>query len=760
MARCAPARGAGAERSAPAWRQTICLCRRTLHGGRIPMTSTPASPRAGGHRWRFFRVGGLDHVHLETAADFIHLPELDQKLWAALSCPTRGLEFDAKTLDLIDTDKDGRVRVPEILAAVQWACGHLKDPAALTTGSDALPLAAIEDSHDSGRRLLASAREILRNLGKPGATSISLADTTDTKAIFAQTRFNGDGVVPPASAGDAATQAVIADILATVGGDLDRSGAPGVNEAGVDRFFGELRAFSDWLAKSETAAASILPQGEATPAAFVAWRAVHAKIEDYFARCRLAAFDARAAVHLNRAESEFVALAPKDLGTDTGEVAGFPLAHVAAGQPLPLAEGVNPAWARAMEEFRTKVVAPLLGASQTALTAEEWTQLGARLAAYAAWLAEKPGAAVEKLGRARIREILAGGARPEIARLIALDRAVEPEFAAITAVDQLLRYHRDLHRLLVNFVSFVDFYSPDRLAVFQAGMLYLDGRACELCFRVDDMGKHAALAGLSKIYLAYCDCTRRGSAEKMTIAAAVTSGDSDRLMPGRNGVFYDRRDQDWDATIVKIVENPISISQAVWAPYKRMARMIGEQIDKLAAARDKGITDKAAAGIATAGAHLDAGKAAPPPTPFDVAKFAGIFAAIGLAVGAIGTALAAIVTGFLGLAWWQMPLALLGLFAIISVPSALLAARKLRQRNIGPILDANGWAINGRVKINIPFGAMLTSMAKLPANAERSLTDPYANKSGRRLRLWVWGFVIMTALAVAAARYFVLGRIW
>lgn len=723
------------------------------------MTSTPASPRASGHRWRFFRVGGLDQVRLETASDFVHLPDLDQKLWVALSCPTRGLEFDAKTLDLIDTDKDGRVRVPEILAAVQWACGHLKDPAVLAQGGDALPLAAIDDSHDSGRRLLASAREILRNLGKPDATSISLADTTDTKAIFAQTRFNGDGVVPAASAGDAATQAVIADILATVGGDPDRSGAPGVKEAGVEQFFNELRAYNDWWTKAETAGTTILPLGEATPAAFAAWRTVHAKIEDYFARCRLAAFDARAAAHLNRAESEFVALAAKDLGTDTGEVAGFPLAHVAAGQPLPLAGGVNPAWARAMEEFRTKVVAPWLGGSQTALTAEEWTQLGTRLAAYEAWLAEKPAAAVEKLGRTRIREILAGGARQEIARLIAQDRAVEPEFAAITAVDQLLRYHRDLHRLLVNFVSFVDFYSPDRLAIFQAGMLYLDGRACELCFRVDDMGKHAALAGFSKIYLTYCDCTRRGTTEKMTIAAAITGGDSERLMPGRNGVFYDRQGRDWDATIVKIVENPISISQAVWAPYKRVARMIGEQIEKLAAARDKGMTDKAAAGIEATGAKVDAGKPAAPP-PFDVAKFAGIFAAIGLAVGAIGTALAAIVTGFLGLAWWQMPLAFVGLFAMISGPSAVIAARKLRQRNIGPILDANGWAINGRVNINIPFGAMLTSVAKLPANAERSLKDPYADKSGRVLRWWIWGIVLLAMLAVAALRYFVLGRVW
>ena len=42
--------------------------------------------------------------------------------------------------------------------------------------------------------------------------------------------------------------------------------------------------------------------------------------------------------------------------------------------------------------------------------------------------------------------------------------------------------------------------------------------------------------------------------------------------------------------------------------------------------------------VAEAGKAPEPAKAAP--TPFDVAKFAGIFAAIGLAVGALGTALA------------------------------------------------------------------------------------------------------------------------
>jgi hypothetical protein len=64
------------------------------------------------HKWRFFRSDGVDQVRLETADDLRHLDQLDQKLWAALACPTRGVEFDEKTLALLDADQDGRIRVP------------------------------------------------------------------------------------------------------------------------------------------------------------------------------------------------------------------------------------------------------------------------------------------------------------------------------------------------------------------------------------------------------------------------------------------------------------------------------------------------------------------------------------------------------------------------------------------------------------------------------------------------------------------------
>lgn len=44
----------------------------------------------------------------------------DVKNWCAISCPVDGLRFDARTLAFLDSDGDGHIRTPEVLAAVEF----------------------------------------------------------------------------------------------------------------------------------------------------------------------------------------------------------------------------------------------------------------------------------------------------------------------------------------------------------------------------------------------------------------------------------------------------------------------------------------------------------------------------------------------------------------------------------------------------------------------------------------------------------------
>jgi hypothetical protein len=676
--------------------------------------------------WKFFRAGGFDQVKLESGADLANLDQLDQKLWVALACPTRGLEFDSRTLDLIDTDKDGRIRAPEIIAAAKWATSLLKNPDDLIKELPSLPLASINDATADGRQILVSAKQILINLGKPDALAIELAEATDTVSIFATTTFNGDGIIPADSANDGATKAVITDIMACLGIETDRSGKPGVSQPKVDQFFAEAQAHSNWWKRSE-GDRTILPLGEDTAAAAAAVNAVKVKANDFFARCRLAAFDARAGVPLNRPESEYVALATKDLTVNAAEIASFPLAHIAAGRDLPLTEGVNPAWAGALATLQTAAVKPLLGDRKT-LTEAEWDELLAKLAPFEAWFASKVGAAVEKLGIKRVREILASDAKEKITALIAKDKLLEPEANAIASVEKLVRFHRDLHLLCLNFVNFRNFYSRKTPAIFQAGRLYLDQRACDLVLTVEDAGRHGAMAALAGSYLAYCDCARKATGETQQIVAAFTDGDSDNLMVGRNGIFYDRNGRDWDATITKLIDNPISLRQAFWLPYKKLVRMIEEQIARRAAAAEAASTAKlqdAAAVAASAGAPRTA-----QPKKMDLGTIALLTTAF-TAIAGIITTIVGKVTGIFALGIFAIPAfagLFLGVILLVSGPSMVLAYIKLRKRNLAPLLDANGWAVNAKAKINVPLGRSLTQVAALPPGAQRDLADPFAPK--------------------------------
>ncbi|HQI56212.1 MAG: hypothetical protein KBH82_09285 [Syntrophorhabdaceae bacterium] len=693
------------------------------------------------YKWRFFRVGGFDQVSIETGTDMLALQHLDQKLWAALSCPIKNLEFDYKTLQFVDSDRDGHIRVPEIIEAVTWAGSLLKNPDFLVKGKDGIPLVAINDETEEGKNLLDSARHILINLGKGNTETISVEDTDNEERIFAQMRFNGDGVIPVESASDDTVKALIADIIECQGAVTDRSGNPGVTQEKVEQFFNEAQTYSDWLAKIEEDL-HILILGSDTKGAFESLNAVRDKVNDYFTRCSLARYDGHSAELLNPSDADYQNIAAQNLSLSTESFASFPIALVEQDRVLPLSDGINPAWYEAVKRFREDVVKPILG-DKNILTLDEWDTICGKFAPYATWLSGKPDTPVEKLGIERIREILDGNNKSTIMELIERDKSFEPEAKAISSVDKLVRYCKYLHTLVNNFVAFRDFYGSKEKAVFQAGTLYLDGRSCELCVKVDDVDPHVGLASLSSVYLVYCNCTRSGGTETMIIAAAFTAGDSDQLMVGRNGVFYDRKGQDWDATITRIIEHPISIRQAFWTPYKRASRMVSEQLMRIAVARSKASEDKLAASAIQAGTQAGTGKT-PAEKAFDVGKFAGIFAAIGLAVGFIVSAITSVITGFLRLMWWQWPIAIIGIMLFVSGPSMLMAWFKLRKRNLGPILDANGWAVNTRAKINIKFGTSLTGVAKLPEGAERSLTDPYADKKTP------WGLYILVILLFVA----------
>ena len=702
------------------------------------------------YKWNFDNIGGCSRVRIASGQDIAHLDELDVKMWTVLSCPVKGLEIEEKSLKYMDRDADGKIRVNDVISVAKWMTGALKNPDLLLEGKDWVNIEEINAENEVGLKLIKAAKQILSNLGKEGER-ISLADTADSAAIFAKTRYNGDGVITVASTDDAVEKEVIAAALECTGGTMDRSGEMGVTAAQLEQFYTDLKAYSDWCAAEVEA-----PFGDKTDAVIAAYQALDAKMKDYFMRSRLAVFSPDSTSALDVQTSRIEAISAENLSVKESEISSYPIARITGKEELDLTASINPAWVAQFNVVKEAAVE----AGKKTLSEADWTAIGAKFATYTAWKAAKAGVSVEKLGIEKVNEMLKQNQKQALLDIVAQDLALKEEAENIEMVDMFLHMMRDFYRLLRNFITFNDFYQKDKTvsAIFQSGTLIIDQRACRFCMKVENMGAHNASAATSGMFLVYCDCTTKSSPAKQQIVAAVTVGEVGNLIVGKNAVYYDNAGVEWDAVITKVVDNPISVMQAFWNPYRRMATAVENLINKSAAEKDAKMMANATAKINAAPTSLPAAPAEgtdpaakPAATPpFDIAKFAGIFAAIGMAVGMIGTALATLAKELFDLAWWQLLLTFAAILLIISGPSMIMAWMKLRRRNIAPLLNANGWAVNAAAKISIPFGDTLTDVAKFP---KMNMKDPYA-KSG----MPAWAKVLITlcvlAGAAAAAWYF------
>lgn len=653
------------------------------------------------YNWKFFKSARCVQVKLEKGSDIAALAELDQKLWTVMSAATDGLRFDAGTLKLLDSDGDGRVRVPEVLAAVEWMAKRFRNLDFLLAGKQELDLADVDDSSDEGKALLASLKNILFRAGKESATAISLADVTGTTDVFNGQPLNGDGVVTPKSTSEAALADTLSKIIACEGGVKDRGGDDGVDQAKADAFFADAAAYLAWKAAGKDAAVL----GDATADAYAAFKAVEAKIDEYFTP-------------------------PADL----------PLVTDAPDPDLPLTAGVHPLWLGKFRAFAAKAAAPALGVEKVeAVSRDDWAAVKAKFAPYEAWLGAKAGAAVEGVGDDALAALLKDGkAQKAVADLIAKDAALADEYGRFVDCERAVRYGLHLAAWLCNYVNQANLYDTTKDSVFRTGTLYVDGRACHLCFHVADEGAHAALAEKSKCCLLYAKLTRKATGEAREVCAVVTDGTTASLYAGRNGIFYDCDGNDWDAVVAKVVEAQVSLKEAFWAPWQKIGNTIAEQCKKFLASKQD-------AAVAKVGELATAAAAAPAnPPPAGGAAVASSVAAIGIGVGFVGAACGGLLSILTKTPWWQTVLGVVAIVLLVSLPSVVLAWFKLRARDLGAILNACGWAVNRPLYFSMGLAKTFTAPAKTPLGASVG-RDPYASHG------WLKVLVLLVVLAAAAA---------
>jgi len=694
---------------------------------------------------RFENLGRLYQLRIRTAEDLRFAAEMDETLWVATSTPINTLIGDATFLSLLDSDGDGRIRHLDVREAILWMLAHLRETSGVEAASDVLKLEAINTETPEGRRIHESVVKMLARLGAPQADRITLEQIRQIKAQVEGTAVSEAGVALPDAAEDEATRQFLSDILATVGGAPHPSGSAGVTEEKLTEFLDAAKAYLQWAEKGKIPegqqASEIMPLGRETPSAFEALARVREKLEQYFAQVKLAAYDARLAEGVTSIQTQGGETDFSEPACIEALLARAPLARPGADGTLKFDEVLNPLFKEPIEQFRRKVAEPILGRQISSMSVEDFAAIKQAFLPYETWSAANPAQAVEPLGSEKLRRYLQGDLVEKVRGLIAHSATTAFVLDNIRAAEKLALFQAHLLALANNFVSFPHLYDPHTRAMFDCGTLIMDGRRFNLSVRADDRAAHGAIAKAGNTFVLYVEISPPGGEPPYHLAVPVTHGGRGNLAVLKRGIFQDVHGRECDAKVVQIIENPISLGEAILAPFQRLGRLLSGKIEAITTQAEKKLDQSASAAV------TQATTSSAQPTAEQAQRNRGMLAGGllmggGVAIAALGSAIAYITKTIADIGKITLLIGLLAAVLAVIVPTSLVAFLKLRRRDLSAILEGSGWAINARMRLTRRQRRYFTQRPGLPHGA-------------KKIRRYGWylaagALVILLALGVGA----------
>ena len=688
----------------------------------------------------FRRYGRSYHLRIETAAELELAVGLDEAHWVATNAPVSTINCDATFLQLLDSDGNGRITSHDLKVAIRWLLGALRDRDGITARSDALSPDEIDTTSGIGRRADAAVRKMLRRSGLDESATITLDEVRRIKEQIESTPVSEAGVVLPEAAGEEEIRQFIADAVAVTGGAEHPSGECGIGREQLEEFLAAVAGKLEWRRKGEIPPGEdktdVMPLGADTPAAYEVLAAVRGKIDQYFAQCEAAALDPRFVQRMGWTDAELEELDFDDPTVIEEVLTKAPLAKARAERKLSFDDQVNPYYAGLLERFRTEVMQPVVGERGEVLSAAQWGQIKSAFAAHQDWCESKGAPAVADLGMEKLEAYLDERFAAAVRELIAASDQAAFDLDNIRLVEKLLLYQANLIDMANNFVSFPHLYDPDRRAMFEMGTLVMDGRRFNLAVRCDDRARHAEVAKRSNMFVIYVEVSPAGDGGAYEVAVPVTSGGRGNLCVSKRGVFHDLAGTECDARVVHIIENPISIREALVSPFKRLGRLITGKIESLTARAEKKLDTSASAAMSRVAPPAGAA-AAPAKGPTGLAT-GGMLMGAGVAVAVLGSAVAYITKTFAEVEPWTVVYVVVGAVLLVALPTSIVAFLKLRRRDLSAILEGSGWAINARMRITRSQRRFFTQRPDYPKGAK-----------GVRGIAWTVGVIVLLTAVIA-----------
>jgi hypothetical protein len=663
-------------------------------------------------------------LELKNFDDLLAALEVPKTQWIATSAPINVLNCDKKFLEYLDTDHNGRVRVEELSEAIRWTGKMLKDRTGVKDGSDTLTLSRLSAD---GAILSAAATLVLDAVGKGDATAITLAQIRESDSTLRAAHFNGDGIVAPEAFTTERHRTVAKAVMSCFDTVKNRADKAGVTAELVKQYRELSAAGKAHLGKKSGA----YVWSDASEARADTLKAIRARVDEYYLQCRLIAAQSDASGALKPALDGI-------MGNTEALAKILSIAPIAA----PSADGML-TWSKlfrgadveALEALRKDVFDPVF-AGQSAMSESQWRELCAKADGIQAW---RDGATANKaIALGAELDKISDDELSAIEEKCKEDAARKEKLDAVSNLEKLLLNQKYLLRFANNFISMPELYDPSVLALFECGKLILSGREFTFSVKVPDRGMHSALASAGTMFTMYVQVVP-GEGEPYQVALPVTAGTAAGVEVGKRGVFIDSERKEHDAVVVQIVTQPVSLWEAMVSPYQKIGKFISGKIEGFVGEGDAALSKQLESGYTAAKTTAETAATAPAaapapaaPAPAPAGANAGIITGLTVGIGLVLSAITGMLAAIAGMNPAQLIGSVIGLMAIVSLPSGLFAWLKLRKRDLAVVLEGQGWALNDRMLLGRHLGPLLTRTPARPKNSTSELTDSVTDLVERR----------------------------
>jgi len=651
-------------------------------------TSEEHSKLSCSNHTSFDNFGSTLHFKIKDYCDLKAVLELDEALWIATTAPVSTLKIDPVFLDLLDNDKDARLRAEEIKDGIRFLEKHLVDHSGIQQNNLSLSLDAIDTTTELGERIHSSALKVLSRLNSP-LESVDLVQVRKVRKEVLEGGLDQAGIVLVEAAKTDKTLSHIEDILRSVGGKQHPNGQQGVDEESLNSFTEECRRYIDWQLEAgevnSDAATETLPLGKETAEGYKLFHSLVKKLIQYFLLCDIKRLNPQLLARALETPEGNLALNLIDIEEAESYLKNAPLSFLDGDGTLDLSSEINPYFKKEIQELAEKVIKPLLGEQIHSIDKHSFHKLQKIFQPFVQWTERKPDVRVDIIDAEIVQQYLTDPSYHQIlVELIGKSHQTAFVLDNLRELERLLLYQAYMLPLANSFVSFPKLYLSEERALFEEGTLIMDGRHFTLAVRVDDRKHHIETSKSSNIFVIYCELYGADDEKVYEIAVPVTSGNRGNIHLNKWGIFNDINGNELHAKVVDIVENPISISEAMIEPFVRISRAFFSRLEDFSSKAEERLfhkDDKSKDKKKKDGAS------------------AGLLAGGGFAVAAIGSSFAFITKTLAGLHIKTVLFAFLVVAALIAIPAGIAAYYKLTRRDLSTILEGSGWGINARMKL-------------------------------------------------------------